>query len=220
MCLLCRLREAQLCHLLHWNYSCLLCRLREAQHIQYKSSHCLLPCQMTPLFERSFLAVQISVTSLCSCWMACYGRPVVPVQLMSLLIYVFFPCDVGTTYKLHSLANCLRQFLNVQYRQKYLLFVSKYSQCSPAKTRTSFPVSSFPQIRRNLTIICGMQYLQWGKLKHDKLCDIWLLGLLWLLATTLRSVASETSRPVSTFLEQLLLGDRKWGRWIMSHHIL
>jgi len=59
--LLCRLREAQLCHLVHWNYLWLLCRLREAQHIQYKSSHCLLPCPMTPLFESSFLAVHIKM---------------------------------------------------------------------------------------------------------------------------------------------------------------
>jgi hypothetical protein len=70
----------------------------------------------------------------------------------------------------------------------------------------------------NLTIIFVMQYLNWGKMKHD-FCDIWLLCSLGLLATTLKSVASETSRPASTFLEQLLLGERKWGRWIMSHYI-
>jgi len=51
-------------------------------------------------------------------------------------------------------------------------------------------------------------------------CDAWLLRSLWLLATTLESVASETSRLASKFLEQLLFGKRKWRIWILPQHML
>ena len=92
--------------------------------------------------------------------------------------------------------------------------------CTLLKCNASLQCVGWTEEKSPKVIVQELMHLNKHKLKHDYLCDISFLCSLWLLATTLRCVALETSRPASTFLEQQLLGDRKWGKWIMSHHIL